>query len=1001
MKNIKKVLSICFVMIIALAVAITSFAIFGKKDGAKTPQPSEEQVNWQDFGIYYASAEEETGASAAPEHMKGGAVYIGPGVELNVNNGTYQYHESYYGGAFYIENGGTLNINGGTLRCNGAMYGGAIYVAEGGTLNLNGGKIEYNNAQLGPAVYIEANSTVNFGDNIENPGAFLERNEYADYGEFYINYYVDGVLVDYSEQKIAAFRNDETPLTYEECNGWFLNEEMTDPIEEGDVLQYTDPAMQVQGVGEYVGYHKVVDLYSSNATVDKITFTPYENIYYIASKANDNISGRLTIPKEYNGMKVLQIADNGFENTKIDDVCLSSEITSIPKYAFNGSNFKKINLTKAIVLIDEKAFANCLNLTKIIIPLNVISIGNGAFYDCTNLKTVTISESVITLGERVFNNCISLTEITIPKNVRYIGNWLFENCTGLTKIVYNAAKVQDFSTYVNAIFLNAGSSSGCSVVIGEDVTRIPACLFYVTPYQLAPNFTSVTIPDNVQSIGDFAFYNCNQVINVNMGNGVTSIGRYAFCACTSLLEITIPKSVKQIGNDAFSSCTSLGNINYYPENITSEFTRVFDGASESLSVVFGNTVNTIPKNIFNSNKGLKTVTMSNSISSVGASAFAYCSNLTTVNIPDNGVTYIGARAFYECTSLLEITIPESVTGLDVGAFAYCSGLKKINYKAINLGDFNDKNTNFLSVGSSEGCELLIGDKVTKIPEYLFCVTDDTKKINISKIVFGSNVSEIGQYAFNGITELKTINLQDTKTKKINAHAFSNTSIDSILIPTTLEEIGWAAFYNCDKLTEIDWGAYSVEFTSHNIFEHCDSLVSVVLPNMSNLYRSTFARCYNLESVVISKNIERIHQYAFDYCTSLSSVTFANDSNLNAIDNLAFGNCPLLTSITLPNKLEKIRTGAFDGANITEVVIPASCRRVGRFAFGDSLEKITFEDTTGWYLVCETSDGIGYVYCNAVAVTDNTTNINNYYTIHETEPTGDEYPNYYYFEKDVT
>ena len=191
MKNFKKILSICIIALVVIATAVTSTIIFGGKGkgGVPAPETQKENINWLDYGIYHASAEEETGASVAPEYMKGGAVYLGPGVQLEINNGVTEYHEGYFGGAFYIDKGAKLTINGGTIRCNGAMYGGAIYIAEGGELYVNGGNIEYNSAEQGPAIYAEANSIIRYGENITDIGAFFSRNQYADFGEFEIRYY--------------------------------------------------------------------------------------------------------------------------------------------------------------------------------------------------------------------------------------------------------------------------------------------------------------------------------------------------------------------------------------------------------------------------------------------------------------------------------------------------------------------------------------------------------------------------------------------------------------------------------------------------------------------------------------------------------------------------------------------------------------------------------------------------------------------------------------------
>ena len=139
--------------------------------------------------------------------------------------------------------------------------------------------------------------------------------------------------------------------------------------------------------------------------------------------------------------------------------------------------------------------------------------------------------------------------------------------------------------------------------------------------------TKVVIPKSVTTLGAGAFYNCNNLIDVNIPDSITSIGHYAFNGCTSLTSINIPNNVTSIGDYAFGDCTSLTSINI-PNNVTS----------------------------------------------IGYYAFGACSSLTSINIPNN-VTSIGNNAFSACTSLISINIPNSVTSVGQSAFEGCTNLK--------------------------------------------------------------------------------------------------------------------------------------------------------------------------------------------------------------------------------------------------------------------------------------------------------------------------------------
>lgn len=139
----------------------------------------------------------------------------------------------------------------------------------------------------------------------------------------------------------------------------------------------------------------------------------------------------------------------------------------------------------------------------------------------------------------------------------------------------------------------------------------------------------VVIPDNVATIGESAFKDCESLTSITIPNSVTSIGSSAFSGCKSLTSIIIPDGVTSIGNRTFWACYNLTSI-------------------------------TIP----------------NSVTSIGMSAFWYCCSLTSVTIPDS-VTSIGSWAFEDCKNLTSITIRNRTAVISRSAFSGCSSLKSI------------------------------------------------------------------------------------------------------------------------------------------------------------------------------------------------------------------------------------------------------------------------------------------------------------------------------------
>ena len=172
---------------------------------------------------------------------------------------------------------------------------------------------------------------------------------------------------------------------------------------------------------------------------------------------------------------------------------------------------------------------------------------------------------------------------------------------------------------------------------GEDVNEI-----YCT------SLTSVTIPNSVTSIGNYAFKGCVYLTSVTIPNSVTSIGNSAFDGCSNLTSVNIPNSVTSIGKSAFQRCERLTSVTL-SENITTiaEEMFYFCGGLQSITIPDG--VTSIEKNAFR-RCGIRTITIPSSVTSIGEFAFRLCTRLTTVTIPSS-VTSIGDSAFSQCTVL--------------------------------------------------------------------------------------------------------------------------------------------------------------------------------------------------------------------------------------------------------------------------------------------------------------------------------------------------------------
>ena len=363
------------------------------------------------------------------------------------------------------------------------------------------------------------------------------------------------------------------------------------------------------------------------------------------------------------------------------------------------------------------------------------------------------------------------------------------------------------------------------------------------------------------------------VKNVTIEQGVTSVGYSAFMYNEELETVTLPASLTSIGGLAFSDCTNLSTITI-PEGLRIVGSGAFDGTAwfdnQPDGMIYIGKVayqykGTCPKTF-----SIKAGTLS-----ISGSAFAGCTSLSSIAIPDS-VTAIGSYAFYECSNLKNVTIPSGVTTIEYGAFEGCTDMTSVT----------------------------IPDSVTTIKGYAFHGCK-----NLTSVTMGDDVISIGQNAFDNTLWYKNQPDGMVYIGKV-AYRYKGTCEATVAIKEGTVSIACEAFYDCTDLTSVTIPD-SVKAIDGSAFGNCTGLTSVTIPgSVTTIGSGAFDGCSGLASVTISDGVKTIEAYAFQGCTALTSVTIPD--GVTSIGMAAFQGCTGLTEVKFQGQAPEIGQYAFDG-----------------------------------------------------------------------------------------
>lgn len=555
---------------------------------------------------------------------------------------------------------------------------------------------------------------------------------------------------------------------------------------------------------------------------------------------------------------------------------------------------------KQIVELSGEVFSGNRKIQKVIMPDSIQKIGDGIFDGFSKLSYVSLSNSITEISPRSFRGCVSLKEIAIPEKVTFIGNGAFTGCTALT---------------------------------------------------------AISIPSGVTSVGSEAFFGCTSLSDIQIPGSITNIGSQAFSG-TSWLDnkkedfvivgnnllikyngnentVTIPEGITQI-TDAFENNILISEIKL-PYSLTSVGGRAFSGCQSLKRVELPENVKSISDSAFRGCRNLEEIVLSKKLKRIGASAFQGCSSLVKITIPAE-TEYIGSMSFANCSGLKTVEVPQSVNTILEDAFLY----SEISDMRVEKGTYAEKFAQELNIPYSY-MQQEAGD-------FIFQVSDD----NVEIMLYTGDMNEVEvpeTFGDNPVTSISSIIFQQNRSinsvvlpsgiEEIPAFCFANMDkLHSVILPDGLKRINTGSFMNDKSLAYIEIPS-SVEFIAEDAFDNCIG-ITLFAEKSSYAYEWASAKRIRVEtdhkdkasvySFVKKNGKNYISGYTGnDPEPELPVITGSGELVYGIIDGVVSGSD--ITAVTIPDGYESIGESNFSGnKNGIEVYMPRTLSYVGKNSF---------------------------------------------------------------------
>ncbi len=397
------------------------------------------------------------------------------------------------------------------------------------------------------------------------------------------------------------------------------------------------------------------------ADASGLSYREVDGAYAVSIGTQTNAT-KVEIPSTYNGKSVSRIDAEGFKNaTSLKNVIIPSSVRVIENGAFSGCTALK----EVIIITDD-------------VDMRFTTIEKGAFYGCTALEDINIPNSLTTLGDDAFYGCTSLDfaeykdgfyignntnpylvfikaktarayDIELHSDTRFINDFAFANCEQLKSVtLYGGIVSYGKDAFSGCVLLNKVNYFGnfenwCRATFSSETSNPlnkGAELFMEGTLA-----TTVTVPNNIEEINDFAFIGCTSIKEVSLPEGLTKIGKRAFERLANLEKITLSSNLTSVGDDAFKGCGKIERVDYVGEIDTwcaidfANKTASPFGAGADLyindelvtEIVIPVTLDAVKDYAFANCKSLKTVIILGRAQNVGKSIFSGCTSLTEIH----------------------------------------------------------------------------------------------------------------------------------------------------------------------------------------------------------------------------------------------------------------------------------------------------------------------------------------------------------------------------------